>query len=139
MHTEQHACTDQVVEESFPCTPDQVGPARRWAAQVYADAGFDPDVCRLLVSEAATNAILHSGSSKFQVRIHLVELWVEVCDETPALPQHRPTNEELADGTEEPSENGRGLPLLSAFAPGWQVRMRNGGKAIRFQPLLSTK
>lgn len=135
MHTEQHARTDLVVEESFPCTPDQVSPARRWAARVYAEAGVDPDVCRLLVSEAATNAILHSGSSKFQVRIHTTELWVEVCDETPALPQHRPTTEELADGTLEPSENGRGLELLSRFAPGWEVRLRNGGKAVRFQPL----
>ncbi|MFH9731846.1 ATP-binding protein [Streptomyces sp. NPDC017260] len=135
MHTEQHARSDVVVEKFFPCTPDQVGCARKWAASIYAAAGADPDVCRLLVSEVATNAVVHAQGEEFCVRVHRRDLWVEVVDQSWKLPRHRPTTEKLEDGTVAPAEHGRGLELLDLLAPGYKVLLRDGGKAVRFRPL----
>lgn len=115
-----------VVERAFRRTPDQVGPARRWAASVYADAGADPEACRLLVSEAATNAVVHASGDSFRVRIHTKELWVEVWDDSPALPRREVAGED--------SEGGRGLELMELLAPGYQVAIAGQGKALRFQP-----
>lgn len=135
MRTDQHTRSNVVAEKTFPCTPDQVGPARRWAAAIYADAGADPDVCRLLVSELATNSVLHAQGESFQVRIHREALWVEVCDESYDLPRRQPTTEMADDGSLEPSEHGRGLELLESLAPGFETCLMRGGKAVRFQPL----
>lgn len=135
MRTSQRTCSTVVAERTFPCTPDQVGPARRWAASVYAEAGEDPDTCRLLVSEMATNAVMHTESSEFRVRVHPTELWVEVCDQSWETPHRRPTTERLDDGTSEPSEHGRGLELLEMLAPGYEILLRDGEKGVRFRPL----
>ncbi|MEU6479485.1 hypothetical protein ABZ858_21835 [Streptomyces sp. NPDC047017] len=83
----------------------------------------------------ATNSVVHSGSTEFQVRIHRTELWVEVCDQSYDLPEHKPTAERLDDGTVEPLEHGRGLELLALLAPGYEVWLRNYGKGVRFRPL----
>lgn len=126
MHTDQHAKSDRVRERTFPCTPDQVGQARRWAASVYADAGADPDVPVLLVSEVATNCVLHAGGGCFKVRIDVCELWIEVWDESYVLPHRR-----VADET---SESGRGLELLAMLAEGYEFVLGTAGKAVCFQP-----
>lgn len=133
MHTEQHASAETVLERAFSCTPDQVGPARRWAASVYDEAGADSDLsetCRLLVSEVATNAVLHAGGDEFWVRIYVPDLLVEVLDSSRELPQRRVAGES--------SEDGRGLELLGLFAPGFDVVLNERGKGVRFQPKSSS-
>ncbi|MFE4527129.1 ATP-binding protein [Streptomyces anulatus] len=129
MHTQQHVSTDAVQEKAFACTPDQVGAARRWAATVYAEAGADSDMaetCRLLVSEVATNAVLHAGGEFFRVRIHRQDLRVEVWDSSSQLPRRRVVGAH--------SESGRGLELLDLLAPGFDVMCEASGKTVRFQP-----
>ncbi|MFI7083901.1 ATP-binding protein [Streptomyces anulatus] len=132
MHTQQHASTDAVRERTFPCTPDQVRAARRWAAAVYSEAGADSDMseaCCLLVSEVATNSVLHAGGDSFRVRIHRADLRVEVWDSSRRMPQRRVTG---AD-----SESGRGLELLDLLAPGFAVVCEEGGKSVCFRPKVS--
>ncbi|MFC9505431.1 ATP-binding protein [Streptomyces sp. NPDC057002] len=128
MHTDQHAVTDRVAERVFPRAPEQVGRARRWAASVYADAGADPDACYLLVSEVATNAVIHATGADFTVRIHQDELWIELWDGSPVEPQRRQARPD--------SEGGRGLELLDLMAPGYEVVLGTTGKCVCFQPKL---
>ncbi|MCP9986808.1 MULTISPECIES: ATP-binding protein [Streptomyces] len=130
MHTERHAYAGEMRERVFACSPDQVGPARRWAAAVYAEAGVTPEtveVCCLLVSEVTTNAVVHAGGGEFRVRIHERDLWIEVWDQAPyTLPRHR--------AADEGAEHGRGLELLDLLAPGYEVVLGCAGKAVRFRP-----
>lgn len=129
MRTERHASNTEVLERSFSCSPDQVGQARRWAASVYAEAGADPDTsdtCCLLVSEVATNAVVHAGGDRFWVRIHRADLRVEVWDSSYKMPCRLPSDED--------SEGGRGLELLDALAPGFEVVLGRLGKGVCFQP-----
>ena len=128
MHTEQHARTDEVAEKAFSCAPEQVGVARRWAAAVYRDAGADPDSCYLLVSEMATNAVVHARGEKFRIRIHREALWIEVWDESTSLPQQR-EHDEMA-------QDGRGLELLDLLTEEYEVVLGDTGNAICFQPKL---
>jgi anti-sigma regulatory factor (Ser/Thr protein kinase) len=128
MHTEQHASTVGVVERTFPCAPEQVRRARRWAAWVYEEAGADPDDIYLLVSELATNAVVHAGTA-FVVRIHSDELWVEVCDWSDAMPR-------FEDPTAE-SESGRGLELLAVMAEEVAVEALPTGKLVCFRPKIA--
>ncbi len=133
MHTDQHASTTGVSERFFPCAPEQVAEARTWAAETYDAAGVDPEVsevCRLLVSELATNSVVHARTA-FTVRIHKTELWVEVCDHSCALPQRRDEPCPLT------SEGGRGLELLTLLAEEYDFVRRPTGKVVCFRPKIA--
>lgn len=126
MHTGQHACEGPVEERTFSCTRQAVGLARRWASEVYAEVGGDPEACALAVSEVVTNAVVHTGSSRFGVRIERDSLRIHVWDESPALPRRRQVDDE--------SEGGRGLEILDMLAPGYEVHRWPPGKCVCFQP-----
>ncbi|MEV7902145.1 ATP-binding protein [Streptomyces anulatus] len=100
--------------------------ARSWATEVYsANGGPEPDICELLVSEVATNAVLHGEGSEYRVTVwgdHSIEVW----DASPKEPQRRYADEE--------ETCGRGLELLEALAPNYTVSAEVGGKSVRFTP-----
>lgn len=130
MRTSEHHAGTSTVAKAFARVDNSVPEARRWAKQVYADAGANEEmveVCALLVSEAVTNAVKHGAGPQCTVVV-LPDLWIEVWDDSPMLPHRR-----LVDSD---SEGGRGLELMENLAPGYQVLhdATSGGKAVRFLP-----
>lgn len=116
-------------EESFPGVPHAVSMARQFVVNVCREVGFPPEVPELLVSELATNAVIHAGS-RFSVRIYsseAVPLRVEVEDHSLEVPLPRPGLDELAEG-------GRGLTLVEILSVERRTRVGNQGKTVSFIP-----
>jgi anti-sigma regulatory factor (Ser/Thr protein kinase) len=98
---------------------EQVAAARRFVASAIRSGGPARDVSRLLVSEAATNAVLHSASGdggtfavEYLISDHLLR--VEVHDGGgPTGPRRRVHHLE--------SMTGRGLDLFDALSDRWGV------------------
>ena len=85
------------------------------------------DIVALLVSEVATNAIVHGYGPDIRVRVlnRGARLRVEVSDVSPVLPVQR-----RATGS---AENGRGLAIVEAFAVEWGAEARPDGKTTWFE------
>jgi anti-sigma regulatory factor (Ser/Thr protein kinase) len=98
---------------------EQVAAARRFVVSAIRDSGPARDVSRLLVSEAATNAVLHSASGdggSFAVEYAISDhvLRVEVHDGgSPTGPRRRVHDLE--------SMTGRGLDLFDALSDRWGI------------------
>jgi anti-sigma regulatory factor (Ser/Thr protein kinase) len=110
---------------------DQVAAARRFVSSAIQGDGPARDVSRLLVSEAATNALLHSGSGdggSFAV-VYLISnrlLRVEVHDGGgPSGPRRRVHHPE--------SMTGRGLDLFDALSDRWGVDGNSDGRTVWFE------
>jgi anti-sigma regulatory factor (Ser/Thr protein kinase) len=110
---------------------DQVAAARRFVASAIHSPGPAREVSRLLVSEAATNALLHSGSGdggSFSVA-YLISgdvLRVEVHDGGgPTGPRRRVHHLE--------SMTGRGLDLFDALSDRWGVDGSPDGRTVWFE------
>jgi anti-sigma regulatory factor (Ser/Thr protein kinase) len=110
---------------------DQVAAARRFVASAIRSTGPARDVSRLLVSEAATNAVLHSASGNggtFSVEYLISNdlLRVEVHDGGgPTGPRRRVHHLE--------SMTGRGLDLFDALSDRWGVEGDADGWTIWFE------
>ena len=110
---------------------DQVAAARRFVASAIQAGGPARDVSRLLVSEAATNAVLHSASGDggfFSVGYLISDdlLRVEVHDGGgPSGPRRRVHHLE--------SMTGRGLDLFDALSDRWGVDGTAAGWTIWFE------
>ena len=110
---------------------DQVAAARRFVVSAIHAAGPARDVTRLLVSEAATNAILHSASGdggifavQYLISDHLVR--VEVHDGGgPSSPRRRIHDLD--------SMTGRGLDLFDALSDRWGVDGTPDGWTVWFE------
>ena len=115
----------------FSGQADQVAAARRFVASAIHDGGPARDVSRLLVSEAATNALLHSASGdggtftvEYVISDHLVR--VEVHDGGgPTSPRRRVHDLE--------SMTGRGLDLFDALSDRWGVDGSPDGRTVWFE------
>lgn len=113
--------------------PGAVARARKSVAEAYAACpGIDHFVLALLVSEAATNAVVHSDGPDFYVLCHAPSpvdgsVQVEVHDSGPGLPRRREPAE-----TEELAEGGRGLVLLDDLAAHWRTEKTANGKSLIF-------
>jgi anti-sigma regulatory factor (Ser/Thr protein kinase) len=115
----------------FSGQADQVAAARRFVASAIHGVGPARDVSRLLVSEAATNAVLHSASGDggtFSVGYLISDdmLRVEVNDGGgPVGPRRRVHHLE--------SMTGRGLDLFDALSDRWGVDGTPDGWTIWFE------
>ena len=115
----------------FSGQADQVAAARRFVASAIQAAGPARDVSRLLVSEAATNALLHSASGDggtfsvgYLISDHLLR--VEVRDGGgPSGPRRRIHHLD--------SMTGRGLDLFDALSDRWGVDGSPDGWTIWFE------
>ena len=111
-------------------TPDLASPraARRFVADVLDDTSLPVDLILLLVSELATNAVLHARTD-FTVRVvvddgvHRARVEVEDGNERPPSIAHTP-----AEAT-----SGRGLQLVQSLAESWGVEGRIAGKLVWFE------
>ena len=115
----------------FSGQADQVAAARRFVASAIHGGGPARDVSRLLVSEAATNAVLHSASGnggtfsvEYLISDHLLR--VEVHDGGgPTSPRRRVHHLE--------SMTGRGLDLFDALSDRWGVEGSPDGWTVWFE------
>ncbi len=113
---------------TVPSVPASVASVRRYVVGVCQAAGLEElsDVAALLVSEVATNALVHgSGDVRVQAVVTALLLRVEVSDDDPGLPSPRQAREL--------DEGGRGLALLDALAQRWGTDARVDGKTVWFE------
>ena len=112
-----------------PSTPRSVALIRRYAVQASVALGWGDaaDTVALLVSEVATNAVLHAYGQDIRVRVldRGRRLRVEVVDGSPVLPVQR----SAVAG----SEDGRGIALVDSLALRWGVDGQAGGKVVWFE------
>ena len=123
------AVPDGVARRRFGVDPASVGAARRFAREALEGRvvdEMDMDVVLLLVSELATNAVLHAqtefdvvvGARRGSVRVEVID----VGDGCPS-PAHP-----LPDG-----DHGRGLTLVAGLATRWGVVLREQSKSVWFE------
>ncbi len=111
----------------FPADPTSVTNARHFVAESLEADGCPRatvETAKLLVSELASNAVLHARSP-FQVSMsqHDHSLTIAVTDACTTRPTPRAVSE----------SGGRGLRLVEALASSWGVCGREGGKAVYFR------
>lgn len=121
--------TPQPPEElELPSVPASVARVRRYAAAACAARGFegDYDTLALLVSEIATNALVH-GSGRVKVRVlgSGARIRIEISDESSDVPQPQPASPT--------AEGGRGLALVDALSAAWGTRPLPDGKTVWFE------
>lgn len=118
------------VKARFPAQPASVTAARRFVTEIVATAGLAElvDDARLLVSELATNAVMHAHT-EFTVTVHLASagVYVEVQDGDEEGP------ELVLIEAHDVLESGRGLRLLDAAASTWGCRPLEHGKVVWFR------
>jgi hypothetical protein len=114
------------LEKLFPPNLSSIPAARRFAEEVLCDVAVDLDEIVLLVSELATNAVIHAKTD-FAVRIRIdpLPVRVELQDWSPNQPDL------LNPGIDEPS--GRGIMIVDAFASSWGVSFHEIGKRVWFE------
>jgi anti-sigma regulatory factor (Ser/Thr protein kinase) len=114
-------------ETVFPAVPESVGSARRFTRAALGRHDVEPrliDTAMLLVSELATNAIVHAASS-LRLRIDVGEdIRVEVSDENDTPP--------VVGDPQADHESGRGLAIVTTLADDWSWSPRSTGKAVWF-------
>src|SRR5690625_455647 len=125
--------TAHIHTRTFPGLRTGVADARHWLEDLLARA-CDPNIpgetvaaAALLLSEAATNAVLHTDTGHdpggaFTVRLHLADdtLTVAVEDDGGAAIPTAPAVPAAPDTiTSADDESGRGLVLIDAFADDW--------------------
>ncbi len=120
--------TTESAETIFPAVPESVGAARRFTRAALGRHAIDAeiiDTAMLLVSELATNAILH-GTSTIRLRVGVGEdIRVEVLDGS---------DEEPVIGVPGPDcESGRGLAIVTSLAGSWNWSPRPPGKVVWFE------
>jgi anti-sigma regulatory factor (Ser/Thr protein kinase) len=111
----------------FPAEADAPSAARRFVANVlqrrrYGEPAHTEDA-QLVVSELATNAVIHAGSP-FSVAVHYVgsAIRISVHDRNPGLPMLRHGGPA--------ARAGRGLHLVGALARAWGVEPSADGKTV---------
>ncbi|MFD8923110.1 ATP-binding protein [Streptomyces sp. NPDC059569] len=113
----------------YPSTAVAVPEARAIAARAYAPYPWvDHDTVKLLVSETATNAVLHAGGGGFDLICHAPydgAVQIELHDRSA---RHRPSRRAHNAW----DQHGRGLELLDLLAPGWSVVRTMTGKGLIF-------
>jgi anti-sigma regulatory factor (Ser/Thr protein kinase) len=117
----------QSAETVFPAVPESIGAARRFTGAALRRHDVAPetiDIAILLVSELATNALLHAGS-EIRLRVQVDdEVRVEVCDASSEGPEPTVAGWDM--------ESGRGMELVSRLARGWDWAPRRDGKVVWF-------
>jgi CheY-like chemotaxis protein len=118
--------TVDIAAKMFPRHPASASQARRFITDACTRCGCPEraDDARLIVSELATNALLHAGS-QFEIRVRRSErrLRIEVGDAAPdALPNPQ-TPSDL-------SECGRGLTLVSSLSALWGIEPTDSAKIV---------
>ena len=117
----------EIAETVFPAVPESVAAARRFTGAALGRHSIDPEIvatAMLLVSELATNAIVH-GTSTIQLRVGVGDdIRVEVRDGSGDAP--------VVEAADDERESGRGLAIVSTLADSWDWSPRSTGKVVWF-------
>ncbi len=115
--------------EQFAGEPGTVAAARHFVSRTLHALGIPDDDAVLLVSELATNAVIHARSA-YRVDIDCQEgtARVEVTDEDPTPPKAAERGR-VAEG----ALGGRGLALVVSMACRWGYDVANGSKTVWFE------
>ena len=120
--------TSEPYELLAETVPASVARIRRFAVETSRSTApaVDADTVALLVSEIATNALVH-GAGRVRVRVRPTSggLRVEVHDEDTTLPFHRRATPM--------DEGGRGIALVDALSSGWGAETTADGKTVWFE------
>jgi anti-sigma regulatory factor (Ser/Thr protein kinase) len=111
------------VEERYPPSPGSVGRARMLVRSAHQDLSSNSqEVVEVIVSELASNAVIHAATP-FTVRLFVGStIRVEVFDANPDPPVlRRPVSREAG---------GRGLVIVDGFADRWGSYPVEDGKAV---------
>lgn len=123
---EQLGATDAFVAHlDVVADPNELRRVRAFAVERLRewDCEEELDDAELLVSELATNAVVHAGTPyRVTVRRRLQAVRFEVADRSPAVPQPRLVSEI--------EEGGRGMHLVSALSTAWGVDPTADGKVV---------
>jgi sigma-B regulation protein RsbU (phosphoserine phosphatase) len=118
------------VTARFPAQRASVAAARQFVTDTLVAAGATSvlDDARLLVSELATNAVVHANTD-FAVSVHISagRVYVEVRDGDPTE-LDLTTERELPDF----AESGQGLRIVGRLAGSWGARVEDHGKVVWF-------
>lgn len=112
----------------LPPSPESVPAARHFASDAAVEMGAKRSVVdtELLVSELATNAVLHARTPmRVSVLLNGERVRVEVRDDDPTLPEQR-TPDALSPG-------GRGIMLVELLARAWGINHNERGKTVWFE------
>lgn len=115
------------IDKDFPPRPESAPAARSFVLSAVMTGHEDSDGrLAALVSELATNAILHARTS-FNVKVEQDDsiIRVSVSDQNPATPVKK------SFGSTQPT--GRGLLIVESFADRWGVSPRGNGKTVWFE------
>ena len=112
---------------TVPSVPRSVAAVRRFAVTACVGCPDEVrDTVALLVSEVATNALVHgNGDVEVSVRVCQGRLRVEVSDGSSTAPQPRSADPE--------AEGGRGLALVDALSSSWGTELTASGKTVWFE------
>ena len=117
---------------SLPAEPASIARARRFVRGALESLGAQAaaDDAELLISELATNALLHARSP-FTIEVTRRQDRVRLCivDGSPIAPKIR----SFADD----ATTGRGLQLVQTLSAAWGVEPRRPGKTVWVELLLA--
>lgn len=117
---------------TFPGSPTQVSTARRYVTQLLADPVYRHvvDDAVLLVSELASNAILHTRSGDV-LGGFTVELGFSA--DVLRVAVHDQGSREVPRVLNGSDEGGRGLGLVQILAAGWGITGGPAGRTVWFE------
>jgi anti-sigma regulatory factor (Ser/Thr protein kinase) len=110
---------------SIPADPAELAAARQFAQARLDEWGIPSlaDSTKLVVSELATNAVLHGGSApELSMKLDGLVLRIEVRDTSAALPQVKPHSETAT--------TGRGMVIVEALSSNWGAEADDSGKVV---------
>ncbi|MFI9099523.1 ATP-binding protein [Streptomyces fildesensis] len=125
-------CSPGTAFRTFPGTPAHVSTARRYVTQFLADPGYRHviDDAVLLVSELASNAILHTRSGD-PLGGFTVELGFSA--DTVRIAVHDQGSREVPRVLHGNGEGGRGLGLVEVLAADWGITGGPAGRTVWFE------
>jgi anti-sigma regulatory factor (Ser/Thr protein kinase) len=110
---------------SLPPEPASISRARRFVRGAFESLGAQAlvDDAELLISELATNALLHARSA-FTIEVTRNDDRVRICiaDSSPLAPKVRSYGEDAT--------TGRGLQLVQTLSAAWGVQPQRPGKTV---------
>jgi anti-sigma regulatory factor (Ser/Thr protein kinase) len=110
----------------LPAEPSSAGAARRFVSGLLSDPTETVETVVLLVSELASNAVLHARTPfELRVRVDDTTIRVEVIDANPMLPALKAYAPE--------SVTGRGLHMVADEADRWGCETVAEGKVVWFE------
>ena len=118
--------TEIVDRLRLPPEPSSAGAARRFVANTIGDGDEVTELAVLLVSELASNAIMHART-EFEVSVHVCDehFRVAVSDSDPTVPLVRSYSPDAL--------SGRGMHIVAATANRWGYESLPDGKIVWFE------